>query len=45
MMKSGLEKIILKFLHAGNYFSLLHKILKIATETVTEITIFLHGGN
>ena len=24
-MKSGLEKIFLKFLHAGDYFSLLHK--------------------
>ena len=25
MMKSGLEKIFLKFLHAGDYFRLLHK--------------------
>ena len=25
MMKSGLEKIFLKFLHAGDYFPLLHK--------------------
>ena len=25
MMKSGLEKIFLKFLHAGDYFLLLHK--------------------
>ena len=25
MVKSGLEKIFLKFLHAGDYFSLLHK--------------------
>ena len=25
MMKSGLENIILKFLHAQNYFFLLHK--------------------
>ena len=25
MVKSGLEKIFLKFLHAGNYFPLLHK--------------------
>ena len=24
-MKSGLEKIFLKFLHAGDYFPLLHK--------------------
>ena len=32
MMKSGLEKIILKFLHAGNYFSLLHKIPKITNK-------------
>ena len=25
MVKSGLEKIVLKFLHAGDYFLLLHK--------------------
>ena len=25
MVKSGLEKIFFKFLHAGDYFSLLHK--------------------
>ena len=25
MVKSGLEKVFLKFLHAGDYFSLLHK--------------------
>ena len=25
MVKSGLEKIFLKFLHAGEYFPLLHK--------------------
>jgi hypothetical protein len=25
MVKSGLEKIFLKFLHAGDYFILLHK--------------------
>jgi hypothetical protein len=25
MVRSGLEKIFLKFLHAGDYFSLLHK--------------------
>ena len=25
MVKSGLEKIFLKFLHAGNYFPLLYK--------------------
>ena len=25
MAKSGLEKIFLKFLHAGDYFPLLHK--------------------
>ena len=25
MVKSGLEKIFLKFLHEGDYFSLLHK--------------------
>ena len=43
-MKSGLEKIILKFLHAGNHFPLLHKIPKI-TNLVTKITIFPHGGN
>ena len=25
MVKSGLEKVFLKFLHAGDYFTLLHK--------------------
>ena len=25
MVKSGLEKVFLKFLHAGDYFPLLHK--------------------
>ena len=28
MVKSGLEKIFLEFLHAGDYFLLLHKIAK-----------------
>ena len=28
MVKSGLEKIFLKFLHAGDYFPLLHKIVQ-----------------
>ena len=38
MMKSGIEKIILKFLHAGNHFPLVHKIPKI-TNLVTKITM------
>ena len=38
MVKSGLEKIFLKFLHA--YFMKVHKI----TYSVIKITIFLHGG-
>ena len=44
MMKSDLEKNILKFLHAGNYFFLFHKISKI-TNLVTKKNIFPHGGN
>ena len=40
--EKGLENIILKFLHAGTYFPT-HKIPKI-TNSVTKITIFLHGG-
>ena len=28
IVKSGLEKILLKFLHAGEYLSLLHKIIQ-----------------
>jgi len=28
IVKSGLEKIVLKFLHAGDYFPLLHKSAK-----------------
>ena len=43
MMKSGLEKILLKFLHAGDNFPLLRKIPKI-TNLVTKLTIFLRGG-
>ena len=44
MANRGLEKIFLKFLHAVDYFPLLHKIPK-TTKLVTKITIFLHGGN
>jgi hypothetical protein len=29
MVKSGLEKIVLKFLHTGDYFPLLHKSAQI----------------
>ena len=43
MVKSGPEKIILKFLHVGTYFPLLYKIPKI-TNSVTKITIFPHRG-
>ena len=43
MMKSGLEFIFFKFLHAGNYFPLLHKIPKI-TNKVIKVTIFSYGG-
>ena len=43
MVKSGLEKIILKSQNAGNYFSLLHKSAQI-TNSVIKITIFPHGG-
>ena len=39
MVKSGLEKIFLKFLHAGDYFLLLCKIAKI-TNSVIKITRF-----
>jgi hypothetical protein len=43
MVKSGLEKIFFRFLHAGDYFSLLHKSAKI-TNSVKKITIFPHEG-
>ena len=43
MVKSGLEKIFLKFLHAGDYFPLLHKSAQI-TNSVIKITIFPHEG-
>ena len=35
MMKSGLGKIFLKFLHAGNYFSLLYRCLPKTTNSVS----------
>ena len=40
MVKSGLEKIFLKFLHAGDYFIKVPKI----TNSVIKKTIFPHGG-
>ena len=43
MVKSGLEKIFLKFLHAEITFSYFIKVPKI-TNSVIKITIFLHGG-
>ena len=43
MAKSGLEKIILKFLHAQNYFFYLIKMPKIAN-SVVKMTFFAHGG-
>ena len=43
MMKSGLEKIILKFLHAQHNCFYLIKKLKIAN-SVIKITLFAHGG-
>jgi hypothetical protein len=43
MVKSGLEKIFLKFLHAGDYFPYSIKVTKI-TNSVMKITIFPHGG-
>ena len=45
-VKSGLQKICLKFLHAEAIFFyaiLLHRNCKI-TNSVTKITIFPHGG-
>ena len=44
MVKSGLEKIFLKFLHAVDYFPLLHKSAQNnkITNSVIEITIFLY---
>ena len=44
MVKSGLQKIFLKFLHVGGYFPLLHKKVPKITNSVIKITIFLHGG-
>ena len=43
MMKSGLEKIILKFLHAQNYFFYFIKMPKIGN-SVIKMTFFAHGG-
>ena len=43
MEKSGLEKIFLKFLHAGDYFPLLHKSAQ-NHKFSDKITIFPHGG-
>ena len=43
MVKSGLEKIFLKFLHAGDYFPSFIKVPKI-TNSLIKLTIFLHGG-
>ena len=43
MVKSGLEKIFLKFLHADTTFSYFIKVPKI-THSVIKITIFPHGG-
>ena len=43
MVKSGLEKIFLKFLHAGDYFPLLHKSAQ-NHKFNDQITIFPHGG-
>ena len=42
MVKSGLEKIFLKFLHARDYFPFI-KVSKIKN-SVIKITIFPHGG-
>ena len=43
MVKSGLEKHILKFLHAQNYFFYFIKMPKIAN-SVKEMSFFGHGG-
>ena len=43
MVKSGLEKIFLKFLHTETIFPYFIKVSKI-TNSVIKITIFLHGG-
>ena len=43
MVKSGTEKFFLKFLHAGDYFSLLHKNVQ-NLKLSNDITIFLHEG-
>ena len=40
MVESGLEKNILKFLHAQTYFSYLIKMLKIAN-SVIKMTLFV----
>ena len=42
IVKSGLEKIFLKFLHVGDYFPCFIKVSKI-TNSVIKITIFPHG--
>ena len=41
MVKSGLEKLILKFLHAGTYFPLLYKISKITNSVTTRGLVLL----
>ena len=42
-VKIGLEFFFLKFPHAGDCFSLLHKVPKIKN-SITKLTIFPHGG-
>ena len=43
MVKSGLEIFFLKFLHAGDYFPLLHKSAQ-NHRFSHKFTIFRHGG-
>ena len=43
MVKIGLEKIILKFLHAQNIFFYFMKMPKI-TNAVIKMAVFAHGG-
>ena len=43
MVKTGLEKIFVKFLHAGDYFPLLHKSAQ-NHKSVMKITVFPDGG-
>ena len=44
MVKSGVEKIFLKFLHAGDYFPFNFIKVPQITNSVIKITIFPHGG-